>query len=128
MIIPVAVQSCRLIPAMLLPPADPAGAKPRRDHRSIARMSRHEVPKTPGNDDAFRVYDPARVSHYQACPGNAMSGGGRRERGFLLGDPQGVEGIKAGLGTSVTASRMTDAYGASTPVGVHRSPPFTMSG
>ena len=40
--------------------------------------------------------------------------GGRRERGFLLGDPQGVEGIKAGIGTSVTASRMTDAYGAST--------------
>ena len=58
--------------------------------------------------------DPARVSHYQACPGNAMPGGGRRERGFLLGDPQGVEGIKAGIGTSVTASRMTDAYGAST--------------
>ena len=40
---------------------------------------------------------------------------GRRKRGgFLLGDPQGVEGVKAGLGTSVTASRMTDAYGAST--------------
>jgi len=33
---------------------------------------------------------------------------------FLLGDPQGVEGIKAGIGTSVTASRMTDAYGTST--------------
>ena len=59
-------------------------------------------------------WDLARVSHCQACPGNAMSGGGRRERGFLVGDPQGVEGIKAGLGTSVTASRMTDAYGAST--------------
>ena len=39
---------------------------------------------------------------------------GRRERGFLLSDPQGVEWIKAGLGTSVTVSRMTDAYGAST--------------
>ena len=63
MIIPVAVQSCRLIPALLLPPADPAGAKPRRDHRFLDRVSRHEVPKTPGNDDAFKVYDPARVSH-----------------------------------------------------------------
>ena len=30
---------------------------------------------------------------------------------YLLGDPQGVEGIKAGIGTSVTASQMTDAYG-----------------
>ena len=63
MIIPVAVQSCRLIPALLLPHADPAGAKPRRDHRFLDRVSRHEVPKTPGNDDAFKVYDPARVSH-----------------------------------------------------------------
>ena len=66
MIIPVAVQSCRLIPAMLLPPADPAGAKPRRDHRFLDRVSRHLVPKTPGNDDAFKVYDPARVSHSPA--------------------------------------------------------------
>ena len=39
---------------------------------------------------------------------------GCRERGCLLGDPQGVVGVGAGLGTSVTASRMTDAYGAST--------------
>ena len=31
-----------------------------------------------------------------------------------LGDPQGVEGVGAGPYTSVTASRMTDAYGAST--------------
>ena len=54
---------------------------------------------------------PDRVSHYQACPGNAMLRVGRREREFLLGEPQGVEGIKAGIGTSVTASRMTDAYG-----------------
>ena len=53
---------------------------------------------------------PDRVSHYQACPGNAMPRVRRREREFLLGDPQGVEGIKAGIGTSVTASRMTDAY------------------
>ena len=41
----------------------PQGAKPRRDHRFLDRVSRHEVPKTPGNDDAFKVYDPARVSH-----------------------------------------------------------------
>ena len=34
-------------------------------------------------------------------------------RGGLLGDPQGVEVVGEG-GTSVTASRMTDAYGAST--------------
>jgi len=54
---------------------------------------------------------PDRVSHYQACPGNATPKRGRREREFLLGDPQGVERIKAGIGTSVTASRMTDAYG-----------------
>ena len=47
----------------LLPSIDPAGAKPRRDHRFLDRVSRHEVPKTPGNDDAFKVYDPARVSH-----------------------------------------------------------------
>ena len=32
----------------------------------------------------------------------------------MLGDPQGVEAVEAGLGTSVTALRMTDAYGAST--------------
>ena len=63
MIIPVAVQSCRLIPALLLLHADLAGAKPRRDHRFLDRVSRHEVPKTPGNDDAFKLYDPARVSH-----------------------------------------------------------------
>ena len=49
------------------------------------------------------------------------------EGGFLLGDPQGVEGIGAGLGTSVTASRMTDAYGASTLAGATRvSTPWYM--
>ena len=37
--------------------------------------------------------------------------GGRRERGFLLSDPQGVEWIKAGLGTSVIREAVTDAYG-----------------
>ena len=56
---------------------------------------------------------PDRVSHYQACPGNVTpKGGGLREREFLFGDPQRVEGIKAGIDRSVTALRMTDAYGA----------------
>ena len=32
------------------PTADLAGAEPRRDHRSLARVSRHEVPKTAGED------------------------------------------------------------------------------
>ena len=41
---------------------------------------------------------------------------------------KGSRGLRLGLRTSVTASRMTDAYGANTPVGVHRSPLFTMSG
>ncbi len=31
-----------------------------------------------------------------------------------LGDPQGVEGIGAGIGTSVIREAVTDAYGAST--------------
>ena len=57
------MQSCRLIPALLLPPADPAGAKPRRDHRCLARMSRHEVPMTAGKRTLIKIYDPARVSH-----------------------------------------------------------------
>ena len=45
------------------PPADPAGAKPRRDHRFLDRVSRHEVPKTPGKKTFFKMHDPARVSH-----------------------------------------------------------------
>ena len=48
---------------MLLPPADPAGAKPRRDHRFLDRVSRHEVPKTAGKRTPVKIYDPARVSH-----------------------------------------------------------------
>ena len=47
----------------MLPPADPAGAKPRRDHRFLARVSRHEVPKTAGKRTPVKIYDPARVSH-----------------------------------------------------------------
>ena len=72
------------------------------------------MPKTPGKKTLFKIHDPARVSHYQACPGSAMPRWGSRKGGFLLGDPQGVEGVGVGLGTSVTALRMTDAYGAST--------------
>ena len=30
-----------------LSPDDPAGAQPRRDHRFLDRVSRHEVPTTP---------------------------------------------------------------------------------
>ena len=48
---------------MLLPPADPEGAKPRRDHRFLDRVSRHEVPKTAGKRTPVKIYDPARVSH-----------------------------------------------------------------
>ena len=40
-------------------------------------------------------------------------------RGWLLGDPQGVAGVGVGCCTSVTATRMTDAYGASTRKGCH---------
>ena len=46
-----------------IPSADPAGAKPRRDHRFLDRVSRHEVPKTPGKRIPREIYDPARVSH-----------------------------------------------------------------
>ena len=47
----------------MLPPTDPAGAKPRRDLRCLARVSRHEVPKTAGKRTPVKIYDPARVSH-----------------------------------------------------------------
>ena len=53
---------CVILSDMLLH-VDPAGAKPRWDHRFLACVLRHEVPKTAGNDDAFKVNDPARVSH-----------------------------------------------------------------
>ena len=46
-----------------IPPIDPAGAEPRRDHRLLARVSRHQVPMTPGKKTHFRIYDPAKVSH-----------------------------------------------------------------
>ena len=32
---------------------DPEGAEPRRDHRLLARWSRHVVPMTPGNGCSF---------------------------------------------------------------------------
>ena len=68
------------------------------------------MPKTPGNDDAFKVYDPARVSHSPVNQCDTLAGSLKA----LLGDPQGVEGVGKGHCTSVTTSRMTDAYGAST--------------
>ena len=49
-----------------LSPADPAGVKPRRDHRFLDRVSRHEVPKTPGKKTPREIYDPVRVSFPQA--------------------------------------------------------------
>ena len=60
---PFAVLIHRLIPLLMLPPADPAGAKPRRDLRYLVRVSRHEVPKTAGKRTPIKIYDPARVSH-----------------------------------------------------------------
>ena len=60
---PFAVLIHRLIPLLMLPPADPAGAKPRRDLRCLVRVSRHEVPKTAGKRTPIKIYDPARVSH-----------------------------------------------------------------
>ena len=61
-------------------PADPAGAKPRRDHRSLARMSRGEAPKTPGKKSSGKIYDPARVSH---LPSQSISATPWRGRGLL---------------------------------------------
>ena len=85
------------------------------------------MPETPGNDDVLKVYDPARVSHLSGSQATSATPPGCRthcQTGMcdtlagslkaLLCDPQGVEGVGKGLCTSVTASRMTDAYGAST--------------
>ena len=59
-------------------------------------------------------------THYASTPCGSS--------GCLLGDPQGVEGVGMSLCTSVTASRMTDAYGASTRKGCHAdvSPTLTL--
>ena len=46
-----------------IPPADPAGAQPRRDHRFLDRVSSHEVAKTPGRKTLIKMHDPDRVSH-----------------------------------------------------------------
>ena len=79
-IIPVAVQSRRLIPHLMLPPTDPAGAKPRRDHRFLDRVSRHEVPKTPDKKSPVKIYDPARVSHLSESQANSATPYGSRDR------------------------------------------------
>ena len=55
---------------------------------------------------------------YKRTPYASTPCGSPGEGGGLLGDPQGVEGV-GGLCTSVTATRMTDAYGASTRKGCH---------
>ena len=62
-------------------------------------------PEDPWISHPKRPLDPARVSHRLPLRGVL------RERGLLVGDPQGVERVGTGLCTSVTASRMTDAYG-----------------
>ena len=53
-----------------------------------------------------------------------MPGGGRRERGFLLGDPQGVEGIKAGIGTSVIREADDRCLWSEHPSGASRMSPL----
>ena len=83
----------RIIPGNISIPA--SEGCPLHRHRSS-----HVVAKTDVKD-WFGQLDPLRVAG----------------RGCLLGDPQGVEGVGVGLCTSVTASRMTDAYGTSTLTG-----------
>ena len=58
--------------------------------------------------------DPARVSHYQASLGSVTPWRGLSGKGISARRPARGRGGGAGLGTSVSASRMTDAYGAST--------------
>ena len=83
---------------------------PRQGCPLFSHVVEGRSPEDPWIRHCKRSCDPARVSHYQACPGNVtQKKGGGREREFLLGDPQGVEGIKAGIDRSVTALRMTDA-------------------
>ena len=76
---------CVILSDMLLH-VDPAGAKPRWDHRFLACVSRHEVPKTAGNDDAFKVYDPARVSHLPVRQSVRHPGG--VVRSLVMADPR----------------------------------------
>ena len=70
------------------------------------------MPKTPGNDDAFKVYDPARVSHSPA----------------ISATPYGVAGSLAMPDPRVFGAMPLDpGLNSGTPVGVLRSPLFTMS-
>ena len=55
-----------LLYRLMFPSADPAGAKPRRDHRFLDRRSRHEVPKTPRKKTQVKIYDPAGCRTYQS--------------------------------------------------------------
>ena len=82
--------------------SDPPGVGMVRIRRET-RGHRHFVPRHP----CYERGTPTGV------PRQVVS----RNRGRLLGDPQGVVGEGVGRCTSVTASRMTDAYGASTRKG-----------
>ena len=85
----------------MLLPTDPSGAKPRRDYRFLDRVSRHEVPKTPGTDDAYKVYDPARVSHLSVRQ-SVRHPGGVAGLGGAVGNPESsglrpsTSGLKSG--------------------------------
>jgi len=69
------------------------------------------APKTRGSGvDSDPATPPGCRTHCQIGECDTLAGSLKA----LLGDPQGVEGVRKGLCTSVTASRMTDAYGAST--------------
>ena len=87
---PFAVLIHRLIPLLMLPHADPAGAKPRRDHRSLAHMSRHEVPMTVGEDDPGKDIRPRQGV---ALTSLAMSATPWRGRGIAcVAWPTGLRG------------------------------------
>ena len=85
------------------PTVDPAGAEPRRDHRSLARVSRHEVPKTAGKRTLIKIYDPARVSHIPVSQSVRRHGG----RDCLLCPVHGSSGLRPS----------TRGYGAGTRKG-----------
>ena len=65
--------------------------------------------------DALHKRTGLERTHYASTPCGSPG-----EEWWLFGDPQGVVGVGVGCCTSVTASRMTDAYGVSTPAGVPR--------
>ena len=80
----------------MLPPADPAGAEPRR----VAQMLRHEVPKTAGTMPYGTFYDPAMVSHLLGSHAPGATPADDRG-GWIAGD----EGL-----LSLIAVDVVDAY------------------